>query len=60
MWLSSNFNNLKEVGEFETLKELKREGKRLLKEGAYCANNQHAREFAYLGKDKNLVFEWIK
>lgn len=59
LWLSNNFNNIIEVGEFDTLTELRKAGKKLLREGATCANNFPAREFAYLGKDKNMVFEWI-
>ena len=52
-------SNMLKVSEFDTLSELKKEGKRLLKEGAECANNLPAREFAYQGKDGNMIFGWL-
>jgi hypothetical protein len=53
-------SNIIKVGEFDTLSELKKEAKRLLREGAVCANNLPAREFAYQGDDGNLIFGWVK
>jgi len=51
-------SNMIKVGEFNTLSELKKEGKKLLKEGAECANNLPAREFAYQNTDGNMTFGW--
>jgi hypothetical protein len=51
-------SNMVKVGEFNSLTELKKEGKRLLKEGAECANNLSAREFAYIGIDGYMKFGW--
>ncbi len=59
MWLTNNFNNFEEVGKYDTLTELRKAGKKMLKEGASCANGFIAREFAYLAKDKTNIFEWI-
>jgi predicted hydrocarbon binding protein len=52
-------SNMIKVDEFDTLSELKKEGKRLLKEGAECANNFPAREYAYQTIDNNMSFGWL-
>lgn len=51
-------SNMIKISEFNSLSELKKEGKKLLKEGANCANNLPAREFAYQGADGNMIFNW--
>ena len=52
-------NNFVKVSEHDTLNNLRKEGRRLLKAGAYCANNFPAREFWYERADGSGVFEWI-
>ena len=49
--------NMVKVGEYNTLSELKKAGKNLLKEGATCANNLPAREYAYQTVG-GMVFGW--
>ena len=51
-------SNIIKVCEFDTLAELIIKGNQLLREGAECGNNLPAREFAYQGKDGNLIFNW--
>lgn len=50
--------NIIKVSEHNTLTELRNTGKRLLKEGASCANNLPAREYAYISQDGNFTFCW--
>jgi hypothetical protein len=58
LYLCRDFgSNVIRVDEFNNLLDLKKEGKRLLKEGAECANGLPAREYAYIKKN-NLVFCW--
>lgn len=59
LWLGRDFgSNMKVAGEFDTLKELKKEGKRLLKEGTECANGLPSREYAYFNNKGVLTFCW--
>jgi hypothetical protein len=57
LYLSNNFTNLLEAGEFNSMKELKREGKRLLKTGAKCAYGLPAREYCFVKKGR-IYFSW--
>ena len=52
-------SNVLKVAECDTLSELRKEGKRLLKNKAECANNLPAREFGYQMNDGNMKFEWL-
>ena len=56
--------NMVKVGEFDSIRDLRAEGRRLLKANAECANSLPAREFAYLSKDKTdrdftVTYEWV-
>jgi hypothetical protein len=57
LYLSNNFTNLLEAGEFNSMKELKREGKQLLKNGAKCGYGLPAREYCFVKKG-SLHFCW--
>jgi hypothetical protein len=46
------------VAEFDNMKELRKGGNRLLKEGAECANGLPAREYAFYNAKENLTFYW--
>ena len=50
--------NLVKVGEFDTLSELKREGKKLLKNRVKCGNNLPAREYAYISNNGYFIYSW--
>jgi len=51
-------SNMLKVDECSTLKELRKRGLKLLKEGATCAGNLPAREYSFVGADGNMCFGW--
>lgn len=52
-------SNMLKVSECGTIEELKKEGRKLLRQGANCGNNFPAREYAYIASDGNMVFGWL-
>lgn len=57
-------SHMRLMGEYDNLKDLREEGKRLLLAQEECADGFYAREFCYpvkqSGGDTGLHFEWIK
>jgi|GEM_PF-5215001 len=47
LYLSNSYSNHKEVGAYDTLAQLRKEGTKMLQSSALCANGLPAKEYAY-------------